>query len=231
MDEYYADPAVTLYCGDMLKSPIPLVDAFITDPPYSRAGSLHTGRTASQTDLLGSDQFWLHWFNAVVKRLTDRVRPEGHGFVFTDYRTVNLVERAFLASGSGWYMSQCLVWDRESIGLGSPFRASHELIAFVRGPKFEWQGPRDMGNVLRFRWPYLGHEHHEAEKPVPLLEALVATTRPGSLILDPFAGSGSTLVAARNLGRTAVGIELERKYCDTAVRRLSQDVLPLGGVA
>jgi site-specific DNA-methyltransferase (adenine-specific) len=223
---YWTDGQVTLHLGDMLETPIPAVaDVFITDPPYSRAGALHTGRTNSQADLAGSDQFWLHWFNVATKRITDRTRPDGHGFVFTDYRTVALVERAFLASGAGWRVSQCLVWDRESIGLGSPFRASHELIAFARGPKFEWKGKRDMGNVLRCRWPYGAHENHEAEKPVPLLETLVATAPAGALILDPFAGSGSTLVAARNLGRRAIGVELDERYAERAARRLSQEVL------
>lgn len=226
MTPYYADEAVTLYHGDMLEVPIPaLADAFITDPPYARAGAVHTGRSSSQGDLVSSDQFWLHWFCAAVKRITDRTRPDGHGFVFTDYRTVALVERAFLTSGTGWYVSQCLVWDRESIGMGSPFRASHELIAFVRGPKFEWTGRRDMGNVLRCRWPYLAHEHHEAEKPVPLLETLIETTSAGALVLDPFAGSCSTLVAARNLGRKAIAVELDERYCERAARRLAQQPL------
>lgn len=230
MKPYYADAQATLYHGDMLETPIPAVaDAFIADPPYSRAGALHNGRRNNETDLFGSDQFWLHWFNTAAKRITDRTRIDGHGFIFTDYRTVALVERAFLAAGAGWHVSQCLVWDRESIGMGSPFRASHELIAFVRGPEFQWKGRRDMGNVIRCRWPYLAHENHEAEKPVPLLERLVETTPAGALILDPFAGSGSTLIAARNLGRRALGVELEERYCRVAVRRLSQSVL--GSVA
>ena len=111
-------------------------------------------------------------------------------------------------------VTQCLVWDRASLGLGSPFRASHELIAFMRAPNFEWRGHKDVRNVLRFRWPYGAHPNHPAEKPVKLLEFLVTRTIPlGGLVFDPFCGSGSTLVAAKNLGRRAIGIEIEERYC------------------
>jgi site-specific DNA-methyltransferase (adenine-specific) len=178
-------------------------------------------------DAVQSDQFWLHWFRDAARVLASFTKPTGCGFVFCDYRTVHLVERAF-AGCAGWYVGQCLVWDREATGMGSPFRASHEMIAFVRGPNFQWAGPRNVRNVLRCRWPYNETPHHPAEKPVALISRLIELTLPlGGRVFDPFAGGGSTLVAARNIGRKAIGIEIDEHYCDVVRRRCSQEVLPL----
>jgi site-specific DNA-methyltransferase (adenine-specific) len=230
---YYERNQTRLYCGDMLEVLPPVqADLLLTDPPYARAGGVHTGRSSMAgrgEDIAGADQFWLHWFKAVVSVMVSRTKAEGCGFIFCDYRTVHLVEDAYAATGSGWAVTQCLVWDRDSIGLGSPFRASHELIAFARGPKFQWKGSKSIGNVLRFRWPYGAHEHHPAEKPVSLLRFLIETaSEPNDLILDPFAGSGSTMVAAQQVdGRAVVGVEASDAYCEIAARRLSQGVLPL----
>ena len=72
--------------------------------------------------------------------------------------------------------------------------------------------------------PYAGK--HPCEKPVQMLEDMIRTsTRPGDLVLDPFAGSGSTLVAARNLGRRVVGVEKDERYCQQVAERLSQGSL------
>lgn len=73
---------------------------------------------------------------------------------------------------------------------------------------------------------------HPCEKPLPMLEHMIATSsRPGAAILDPFAGSGSTGVAAKAMGRKAVLVEMEERFCELAARRLAQDVLDFGGVA
>ncbi len=233
-EPYYEDreAGITLWNQDML-DPLPLIpaDLIVTDPPYSRAGGSSSGRTSRDgqaQEMLATDQFWEHWFRAAARQMLARARPSAAAFIFCDYRTISLVERAVAVSDTGWIVTQGLVWDRQAMGLGSPFRASHELIAFARGPDFHWDGRRDLLNVLRFRWPYGEHANHPAEKPVALLAYLIEQfNQPGAVVHDPFAGSGSTLVACKQTGRCGIGVEMEECHCITAVRRLSQAVLPL----
>jgi site-specific DNA-methyltransferase (adenine-specific) len=144
--------------------------------------------------------------------------------VFCDYRTIGALERAISASESGWALTQCAVWDRGSIGLGSPLRAQHELIAFVRGPSFQWDGRKDIANVFRYDWPYGAHEHHPSEKPVGLFRDLLHDFARGSRVLDPFCGSGSSGLAARSLDLKWDGIEIEPETMKVAAERLGQRV-------
>ena len=74
-------------------------------------------------------------------------------------------------------------------------------------------------------------KQHIAEKPVEVLRWVLSVVPPRSLVLDPFMGSGTTLRAAKDRGHTAIGIEVDERYCEVAARRLCQEVLDLGGVA
>jgi site-specific DNA-methyltransferase (adenine-specific) len=87
-------------------------------------------------------------------------------------------------------------------------------------------GSRDSA-VLKF-WTGPINNGHPAEKPLPLIAYLIGkATDPDDVVFDPFMGSGTTLRAAKDLGRKAIGIEIEERYCEIAAKRLSQMVLPL----
>lgn len=124
--------------------------------------------------------------------------------------------------------AEVLVWDKVvSTGMGAldvPWRPSWEAI-YVIGHGF--QGRRSHG-VLRFSLPTLAPERklHPTSKPVDLMRALI-TKCPDGTVLDPFMGSGTTLRAAKDLGRKAIGIEIEERYCEIAAQRLAQEVLAL----
>jgi DNA modification methylase len=118
---------------------------------------------------------------------------------------------------------QVLIWDKgEWPGMGDlslPWGPSHEEI-YILGKG--WNGRR-MGTVLR-RDRIGGNGDHPTEKPVSVLMKLLERC-PGGTVVDPFMGVGTTLQAAKNLQKTAIGIEIEERYCEIAAKRLSQKVL------
>lgn len=121
-----------------------------------------------------------------------------------------------------------LVWDKGgALGSGDlslPWKPDHEEV-YVLGSGFV--GTRDCGSVLRFPPVQAVGRLHPHQKPVDLMAALIAKT--DGVVLDPFAGSGSTLVAAKSLGRRAVGIEVEERYCEIAAERVGGPVRALPG--
>ena len=217
-------PGWVIYNGDALDVLPALPQQFgalVTDPPYATAGGNTNGRTS------GADvQFWQHWWKDVWRETTAKLTEDGSGFVFCDWRMIAALADASIDGrdtqrAKSWRISQGLVWDRESIGMGAPFRSGYEMIGFARGPKWKHDPvviPRNIPAVIRHRWTYGRHVHHGAEKPVDLLRRLIAWT--SGPVLDPFVGSGSTVVAALQEGRTVVGIERDSKTFASAVRRV-----------
>lgn len=128
-----------------------------------------------------------------------------------------------------------LIWDKtDGVGpgmgdLATAFGTSHEEIyLFGKWPK----GSTRRGSVIRTSVSpssYTAKVGHPTPKPVGVMEVLVEPTR--GVVADPFAGSGSTLIAARNLGRKAIGVELEERYCELIAKRLAQGALDFGEVS
>jgi hypothetical protein len=223
---YYQDDAVTIYHGDCRQIDAWLAaDVMVTDPPY---GIAH--RSGHSSPLYG----------AVAERYQS---PEGDAIANdgdTEIRDEILAlwsPRPALVFGShrapfptGYRMA--LVWDKgEAAGMGDlsiPWKPNWELI-FVLGVGFV--GART-GGVLRAYVPprvAMGRVHPN-QKPVDLTRDLIGKCPPG-VIADPFMGSGTTLRAAKDLGRKAIGVELEERYCEIAALRMGQEVLDLGGAA
>ena len=124
-----------------------------------------------------------------------------------------------------------VVWDKGPMGMGHHYRRSYEtvLVAQVQGAACKWYAEsKDIENVIRpghygIRKIIPSAEQHPTEKPVELAAHFIRLhSRPGEIILEPFAGHGSTLVAAKQMGRKAIGIELNEEYCKTIVKRLGQ---------
>lgn len=218
-EPYYQDDLVTLYFGDSLDVDEWLTaDAMVTDPPYGmgyRAGKNATGN--------GLNKEWTsRWTGLTIRgdestRVRDSVLeawgPDKPALVFGTWKR---------PEPEG--VREMLVWDKKiSLGMGAldiPWRPSWEAI-YVIGKGFV--GKRGHG-VLCYGLATLAPERkmHPNAKPVSLLQDLVGKC-PG-VIADPFAGSGSTLVAARMLGRKAIGVEIDESFCETAAKRLSSEL-------
>lgn len=207
---YYDDGIVTIYhgdCRDIL--PSLTADVLVTDPPYGIAYKSGKTREALADSIAGDEDTSLR--DDLLARWGDRP-----ALVFGTWR---------IPRPAGTHTR--LVWDTKgALGMGNlsvPWKPSDQEI-YVLG--YGFAGPRT-SNVLRVapvQSTARNGRHHPHEKPVALMRMLLEKCPPG-VVLDPFAGSGSTLVAAKLLGRRAVGVELDERYCEIAARRLAQGVL------
>lgn len=222
MKPYYDDGQCTIFHGDCREIlPSLCADALVTDPPYGIAfvagtrngedgwNSRWAGKEIAGDKDLALRDWVLDWWGA------------GAALVFGSWKREPPKR-----------VRETLVWDKVvSTGMGAldiPWRPSWEEI-YVLGHGFT--GSREHG-VLRFSLPTLAPERkwHPTPKPLALMRYLIGKCPPG-VVLDPFMGSGTTLRAAKDLGRKAIGIEIEERYCEIAAERLGQEVLDLGTAA
>ena len=144
---------------------------------------------------------------------------------------LDTLQAAFRAAGGKW--STFIIWAKNTFTLGrSDYQRQYEpiLYGWPEGASRHWCGDRDQSDVWQIKKPHKNDLHptmkphkndlHPTMKPVELVErALRNSSRPGDVVLDPFGGSGTTLIAAEKSGRQARLIELDPKYVDTIVRR------------
>jgi site-specific DNA-methyltransferase (adenine-specific) len=225
---YYEHAGITIYHGDcreVLES-FGGYDAVVTDPPFSFAGGISNG-LASRAD----SQFFECWLAEVFRLLHRACSPASAWALWCDWRTAAIYDEVLGKSASDYYdqrrVSQVVIHDREMVGMGSPFRNQVDWIAIVRGKNtdFKERVPLDQPNVIRDYWYYGKHDHHPAEKSTAIARKFVEwLSDKDQAIVDPFMGSGTTLIAAKQAGRFGIGIEIEEKYCEIAAKRLSQEV-------
>lgn len=223
MEPYYADDFVILYHGDCrdVLAALPAVDLLLTDPPYGvNYVSNWGGRQGKRPITNDGARLALRLYKAVIPLL-----KADHILWFTRWDAWPDVWELL---GSAFPMRGLLVWDKGTTGMGdlAHWRPNYELIASLGTAKT--LGKRD-GSVLRYPGVSLAQKRHPTEKPVDLLRYLIGKL-PGNVVLDPFAGSGSTLVAAKSLGRRAIGVEVDERYCEIIAARCAQEVL-FGDVA
>lgn len=223
--------------GDALQvmagMPAASVDAIITDPPYCSGSVSEASRTrATGQGLRSQSRNRFGWFvgdnmgtaglafllRAMALESVRLLRGSGSMLCFCDWRMVPNVVPA--VESAGFRYQNMVIWDKGSMGLGNGFRAQHEVILHLTAGRPEYHD-RSVSNVLKY--PRVGTEReHQTQKPVALMEQLIRVVCPPSgVVLDPFGGSGSTAVAAQNLGRNAICIERDAAHVETARRRLA----------
>lgn len=238
MTPYYEDSLVTLWHGDCLDVmrdlPEGSIDTVLTDPPYSSGGRRENSRSLRKSMTRGvQDDDWIRgdamgtqtfmWFMREAGLLWRKsLRPGGHVLAFIDWRMAFNLLTAL--ESADLRQHPILVWDKATLGMGSIFRNQHEFIVHMSAGNPTDPLRRDVPNVLRF--PKVRDGDHPTEKPDALLQTLLSVVSPlAGVVLDPFAGSGSTLTAAKSTGRKAVGIEADERFCEVAAKRLDQGVL------
>lgn len=223
-EPYYADDNITLYLGDCREVTEWLTaDVFVFDPPYGRQSEIHDG---------GRNPRHARARRPPVANDSDTSVRDACLALVGD-RPVFVFGSPDVPPPAGWRHRGVYVKPPDSGVIGSTLGWRRDVEEwFLLG---EWPPrPPLWSSVLATATRAIGGPSgpaarygHPHAKPVDMIEVVVSRCPPG-VIGDPTAGVGSTLVAARNLGRRAIGVEVDERYCEVAARRLSQDVLPLG---
>jgi site-specific DNA-methyltransferase (adenine-specific) len=233
----------TLYLGDCREILPTLggVDAVVTDPPYSSGGIFRSDRTRSTADkYIGGgyvdevaaysrpefsgdnmdQRSFVLWAELWLSKAISITNKGGICCLFTDWRQLPATSDALQCGG--WTWRGIAVWDKTEAARPQKgwFRNQCEYVVWGSSGPMSQTGDCLPG-VFRQSVASEGKEHI-AGKPVGVLSEIVAIAPAGSLVLDPFMGSGTTGVACARLGRRFIGIEIEPKYFDIALRRIEQ---------
>lgn len=234
MKPYYKDDQATIYncdCREVLPDLEP-VDLLLTDPPYEQSagggGIMRKRQTfidiGNELSSFNPGEYW---------EILTAATKTNHGYIFTSRLCLD------------WFIQLVredqLNWDILIYGKNNPIPAknyrylsSFEFLFFFRGEGSYWNNDAPFKNYSKIKMVNCKPKEwgHPTEKEIGVLEQLLTiSTKPGDTIVDPFMGSGTSLVAARNMKCNSIGIELEEKYCEIAAKRLSQGVLALRGIA
>lgn len=218
---YFSDADSAIYCGDCVETLARWApeqfDMLLTDPPY---GVSYRGRYDRPAPPIAGDAD-LGWLVPAFAECYRVLKPDTFAVSFYGWPQVEEFARA--VKRAGFRLVSHLAFVKNVWGLGRFTRGQHET-AFLLAKGHPPVPERGVSDVIE--WTREPSPFHPNQKPVGILTPLLTAYAPaGGLVLDPFLGSGSTLRAAKDVGLEAVGIEIEPKYCEVAVRRLAQEVL------
>jgi site-specific DNA-methyltransferase (adenine-specific) len=234
---YYEDGAVTIYHGDCreILPELPKVDLVLTDPPYPnmKGGTNVTfnfgvAKRYSKCATVGTP-----WGNDI--EALSLCFPILGALVFCSWQSVEVVPP--LIGGERCALVTWFKRNSQPSCNNAPHYQTEFIWAMKHGVGLNWRALKTIYDIPKPQAGCMAVERicedngsatHPTQKPIALIHALLAIG--GETILDPFMGSGTTLRAAKDLGRKAIGIEIEERYCEIAARRMEQEVLPLNYV-
>lgn len=204
------------------------INCVITDPPYGMDfqsnfaktpdGKKNTKKIENDGDLVQA----LNLFESVMAAIIPKLAPQADLYVFTAWHIIDTWLPFLRTLSPELTVKQMIVWEKGWPGLGDlegNWGCGHELIVYMKKGRRPVQKRRSA--VIHTDKPVPGKQIHPTEKPVGLLRELVEmSTSPGDLIVDPFSGSGSTSVAAMELGRNSLAFEIDEKYIEPSRSRL-----------
>jgi site-specific DNA-methyltransferase (adenine-specific) len=210
MTPYYEDAECVIYHGDCreILPTLPNVDLVLTDPPYGMAFQSNY-RAVQRAPIVGDGALDVDLVRACIEKAT------AAAYIFCRWDNLQGMPKP----------RSVLAWVKNNWSMGD-LKHEHgrqwEAICFYPGPAhlFVTRIP-DVIHADR-----TGNDLHPTQKPIALMQRLM-TANVGDIILDPYSGSGTTLVAAKRLGRRAIGIEIEERYCEIAAERLRREEKPL----
>ena len=219
-----------LLCGDSTKAEDverlmagAKADCMFTDPPYAIYGS-STGVSASVAD----DKMVRPFFRDILALAKQHTQPFAHLYICCDFRS--WASWWEIAKDLGLQVKNCIVWDKKTPGMGFMYQNQHEFVMFAVNhyQQTAHMSKRDGGqrlvagksNVWSISRAPVQDREHNATKPVELVVlGLQNSSDVGDLVVEPFSGSGTTFIAAEQLGRKCYGMEISPQYCDVIVKR------------
>lgn len=224
-----------LICGDSTKAETfdllmgsTKANLVITDPPYNVNYEGSAGKI--KNDNMADEAFY-NFLLAAYTQMHSAMADDASIYVFHADTEGLTFRRAF--ADAGFYLSGCCIWKKQSLVLGrSPYQWQHEpcLYGWKKNGKHQWYTGRKETTIWEFDKPKKNGDH-PTMKPIPLLAyPIMNSTMSNAVVLDPFGGSGSTLIACEQTDRICYTVELDEKFCDVIVNRYIEQVGNSGGV-
>lgn len=195
------------------------IDVLCMDPPYCSGGFQEAGKRQGSIgtrgdEMIANDTLSTRGYQSLMRGVLERWNP-GSVYSFTDWRMwIALFD---VIEGAGYGVRNMIVWDKETPGMGRGWRMQHELVMAATKVKTPFDPKQAQGNVIKAK--RTGNLLHPTQKPVDLVRTILAVNDFAMTVGDAFLGSGTTLIAAHELGRTFRGCDLDPLFVDVAVRR------------